>query len=247
MNTEEFSREFDILYDNISSNGAPGFNNYEKSLLLTRAQDEIIRENYSPYNKSQKSFESSENRRRELNELVVPYVSTVSFTSNLGLDPNSTFFVVPDNIYYIIQEQIKVTSKDTCINNSVIGVIPTTHDEYNVNKKSPFRKPNKRKAWRFDLSEINDTAVVEIISQYTPISYNFRYIKKPIPIILSDFESDPELQGMGLTVDGLNTITECELNAEIHRDIINRAVELAIRGYRENTLQSNVELNKRNV
>ena len=49
MTNQEFDKEFDILYDNIASNGAPGLNKYEKSVLLTRAQDEIVRENYSPY------------------------------------------------------------------------------------------------------------------------------------------------------------------------------------------------------
>lgn len=40
MNTrtlnQEFSDEFDVLYNNISSNQAPGLDEYEKSLFLTR-------------------------------------------------------------------------------------------------------------------------------------------------------------------------------------------------------------------
>lgn len=35
MNNKEFSREFDILYNNIMSNSAPGLNEYEKSVFLT--------------------------------------------------------------------------------------------------------------------------------------------------------------------------------------------------------------------
>lgn len=247
MTVVEISKEFDILYDNIASNGAPGLNNYEKSVLLTRAQDEIIREIYSPYNKSQKSFESSENRRRELNELVTSHESSNIFSSTLGISSSSMFAVIPTDVYYIIQEQLKVSSTDKCINGKYIDIVPSTHDEYNTQIKSPFRKPNKRKAWRMDISRITNNTVVEIISAYTPLSYKMRYIKKPKPIILVNFDNDPELAGLDLTVEGLDIITECELNPEIHRDIVNRAVELAIRGYRENSLQSNVELNKRNV
>lgn len=34
---EEFSNEFDVLYNNISSNQAPGLDQYEKSVFFTRA------------------------------------------------------------------------------------------------------------------------------------------------------------------------------------------------------------------
>ena len=43
MTTSEFSNEFDVLYNNIASNAAPGINEYEKSVFLTRAQSEIVR------------------------------------------------------------------------------------------------------------------------------------------------------------------------------------------------------------
>jgi len=37
MTIEEMSNEFDVLYNNVSSNQAPGLNEYEKSVLLTKA------------------------------------------------------------------------------------------------------------------------------------------------------------------------------------------------------------------
>ena len=43
MTANEFSQEFDILYNNIASNQAPGLTEYEKSVFLTKAQDEIIK------------------------------------------------------------------------------------------------------------------------------------------------------------------------------------------------------------
>ena len=44
MPNEEFSNEFDVLYNSITSNQAPGLDEYEKSVFLTKAQSEIIRE-----------------------------------------------------------------------------------------------------------------------------------------------------------------------------------------------------------
>ena len=43
MTIKEFSDEFDTLYNNIMSNQAPGIDEYEKSVFLTRAQEEIIK------------------------------------------------------------------------------------------------------------------------------------------------------------------------------------------------------------
>ena len=47
MTIKEFSDEFDILYNNINSNQAPGLNDYEKSIFLTKAQEELILSYYS--------------------------------------------------------------------------------------------------------------------------------------------------------------------------------------------------------
>lgn len=37
MTLQEFSDEFDVLYNNIMSNQAPGLDEYEKSVFLTKA------------------------------------------------------------------------------------------------------------------------------------------------------------------------------------------------------------------
>ena len=247
MNVNEFSREFNILYDNITSNSAPGLTEYDKSVMLTKAQEEIVKNYYSGYNQLLKGFESTENRRGELEQLVIPYSTTEKVTSTNGISAASKFFKIPDEVFYIVHEQVKLISLDSCLNGKFIETKPVTHDEYNVSIKSPFRKPNKNKAWRLNITKQSGNRVVEIVSAYPVEEYTCRYIKQPIPIILTDFESDPDLQGMSLTIGGLNTVTECELNEEIHSDILNRAVELAVRSYRENTLETNVQLNTRNV
>ena len=55
MTNPEMSNEFDILYNNITSNQAPGLDEYEKSVFLTKAQDEIIKAYV--VNKDMKEFE----------------------------------------------------------------------------------------------------------------------------------------------------------------------------------------------
>ena len=63
MKVDEFSNEFDILYNNITSNQAPGLDEYEKSVFLTKAQDEIIKSYFNPrLNKTQEGFDGNERR-----------------------------------------------------------------------------------------------------------------------------------------------------------------------------------------
>ena len=59
MKLSEFSAEFDILYNNIMSNIAPGLTEYEKSVFLTHAQEQLVIEIYSGQYKGE-PFENSE-------------------------------------------------------------------------------------------------------------------------------------------------------------------------------------------
>ena len=63
MNNKEFSTEFDIRFNNIMSNQAPGLDEYEKSVFLTKAQYEIVKNYFNPKsNKNQEGFDDSPKR-----------------------------------------------------------------------------------------------------------------------------------------------------------------------------------------
>ena len=71
MKTQEFSNEFDVLYNNIMSNAAPGLNEYEKSVFLTKAQEEIIYNYFNPKgNKYGEGFDDSIKRQMDFSELI---------------------------------------------------------------------------------------------------------------------------------------------------------------------------------
>ena len=66
MTNSEFSNEFDVLYQNITSNQAPGLDEYEKSVFLSKAQDEIVKSYFDPKtNKPQEGFDGSEKINQE--------------------------------------------------------------------------------------------------------------------------------------------------------------------------------------
>ena len=73
MNLTEFSNQFDVLYNNITSNQAPGLNEYEKSLFLTKSQDEIIKNYFTANSKGNnigQGFDDSAKRQADFSVLM---------------------------------------------------------------------------------------------------------------------------------------------------------------------------------
>lgn len=244
MSVDEFNLEFDILYNNISSNAAPGIDKYEKSVYLTRAQLEIIKEYNGVLNKYQKGFDANDKRKIDLKELIKDYKSITFTTSSYKLTSNlnSKFFEIPSDVFLIKYEK-GIYSKGSC--DVEIDILPISLDRFNTSVKSPFKKPNKNVAWRLDFnSEFSNT--VEILSSETIKLYHLRYLKYPDPIILTNLSTDPEFTDMNLSIDGVTSSQTCKLNKEIHSEILDRAVEMAVRDYKENSLQNRIQLNNRN-
>ena len=245
MTIIEFSNEFDIEYNSIATNTSPGIDLYEKSVYLTRAQLEIVKNYFNPNgNKYKTGFEGDSKRRNDLSELITPHSSTTEINSSHGLSIDSQFFTIPLDTFLILQESAKITSNDTCVNNTYVDVIPKTHDEYNVQKKNPFRIPDKNKIWRIDFSKQGGNRNVELISPYTVSEYKNRYVKYPSPIILADLDS--EFAGEGLSIDGITTSQTSSLVESIHREILNRAVEMALVDYKPQNAQIKTQLDLRN-
>ena len=94
MDVKEFSLEFDLLYNNIMSNKAPGLSEYEKSLFLTQAQESIVLDIYS--GKYGDSFERTEETTSYLNQLLKQETYTdADFIEGKKLDTRSVFITLP--------------------------------------------------------------------------------------------------------------------------------------------------------
>lgn len=225
MTTSEFSNEFDILYNNITSNQAPGLDDYEKSVLLTEAQEFIVKSLYTG-SFTGESFEKTEQLRRSLDSLVrtdynsteIPYVPNPDIKK---LCSKSHLFLLPTDLWFITYESVIFEDDSTCTDNVPVSVVPMKQDEWNRAKGNPFRCPNKRKVIRLD----GGNGISELISDYPIKQYIVRYIRRPSPIILTDLEED------NLSINGISTKTKCELNTVLHRVILEKAVDFASRIY----------------
>ena len=243
MLPEEMSSQFDIGYNNITSNQAPGLSEYEKAVILTKAQDETIKNHFSaqsPGNNLKEGFDDSAKRQADFSVLMM--TSNKSALSNLTgiskLDRRSQVYNFPSDLFIPINE--------TLISSAAKGskefqVIALRYDEYTRLMSKPFKRPLKHQAWRLINSGSYDSGAyskcVEIIT--TPeydndtMTYVLRYLRRPKPIILADTD--------GLTINGYEVRTgytgsdphisanpiPCELDPILHEDILQRAVELA--------------------
>lgn len=233
MTREEFSNGFDTMLNSYSASANFGekstkqsiaLDEYEKSLLLTKAQNELVVNLYNGRNPYGESFESTEELRRYLSNLVVEkYLKPITNTSGtpLGITSTSSFFALPEDLWFITLESV-ILDNGKCRGETYMNVYPTKQDEYLNIKDNPFRGANDRRALRLDLSEGN----VEIICKYLIAVYYIRYIKKVPPIILTDL---PE----GLTIEKESKASDCILHEALHQKILDRAVQLALqsKGY----------------
>ena len=232
MTTEEFSNEFDTLLNSYSTIEAFGktpstieLDEYEKSVFLTNAQEEIVIGMYNGKNTFEDSFERTEEIRRYLSDLIKTYIATDKKVGYTGLSKSSVFFELPDDLWFITYESVNLKDDGLgCMSGEDISVIPITQDKYHRIRKNPFRGANERRALRLDLNG----KVVEIVSKYNVESYLVRYLSRPTPIILTDLTDN-------LSINGISVKTECELNPVIHRAILERAVKLAIMSRVPNT------------
>ncbi len=219
MTNKEFSDGFSTLLNSFGITPNITLDEYEKSTFLTNAQEQLIIDIYSGRNVIYgKSFEQTEEIRRYLSNLVETYETSTKVTGKLGLSKDSVFFEIPQDTWFITYEVAFLKdSRLGCLDGIEASVVPLPQDDLYRAKDNPFRGPSKDRVLRLDIK----SDLAELISKYNVDKYLMRYISQPTPIILVDLPD-------GLSINGISTESECELNPVVHRAILERAVQLAI-------------------
>ena len=222
MNIQEFSDQFDVLFNNITSNQAAGLNEYEKSLFLTKAEKEIVKNYFTANSKGNnigQGFDDSAKRQADFSVLMKTGTCTSVSTPTSKIDDRSSVYTYPNDVFIVVNETVKVGT-------AYKQVIPLRYDEYTRLMSKPYKRPLKNQVWRLmNSGTVNDsvaTKTVEIIAGPEDVisSYSIRYVRTPSPIIVGNLD--------GLTIDGISAVsTDCEIDPILHEDILQRAVELA--------------------
>ena len=225
ISAQELSNSFDTLLNSYASSGMYGeqsskrevvLDEYEKSLFLTRAQEDVIVSLYNGKNQLGEAFETTEEFRRYLEELIKTKIYTLDdVVEEDSVNPKSLIFKLPDDLLFITFEQIENDLECNTIKFS--AVYPVRQDEYTKIKNNPFRGTNEYRALRLDRGE----GYVELIPYYTVSKYQIKYLSKPAPIILTDL-GNIKIEGQS------NQTTEFPLHPSVYKLITDRAVMMAL-------------------
>ena len=217
MDVQELSNLFDTLLqpyitkDVLGEQNTLAFDEYEKSIFLTKAQEQIVLELYQ-------KLEQSEENRKYLSNLIKTgnYVPVGEQDETLINNTFKSYKVeIEDSVLFMIYEQCTLSDENNCINGRIVSVVPTIHDDLDKVLKNPFKSPNNRKVIRLDFDN-----KIELISKYNVSNYKVRYLKKPSPIILVKLED--------LNIDKKQEVSNGETNPILHERIVQRAVQLAV-------------------
>ena len=219
MDVQELSNLFDTLLQPYITKDVSGeqntlaFDEYEKSIFLTKAQEQIVLELYQ-------ELEQSEENRKYLSNLIKTgnYIPVGEQDETLINNTFKSYKVeIEDSVLFMIYEQCTLSDDNNCINNKIVSVIPTIHDDLDKVLKNPFKSPNNRKVIRLDFDN-----KIELISKYNISNYKVRYLKKPNPIILVALEDNLSIN------NGDTKVSNGETNPILHERIVQRAVQLAV-------------------
>lgn len=215
MTSSEMKEAFLIGYDKITNSAAKGYLDSEIQFFLNQAQYRVIKKRL-PF------FELNETIRKELSPLVNGFVYNQSGTGEIE-DITTDDVLNPVDLYNSYSKLYKFSSKILKVvsehaedsNGNKIEVRPISHDELNKTMKNPFRKPNCKRLVRLDykpnyVGNSKDLVFHEIISSeaFTISKYLVRFVRYPNDIVM-------------------NT-TDCELPIQLHQEIVDEAVLLAL-------------------
>lgn len=235
MSVEEMDNMFEVLYNNITSKQAPGLNAYEKSVFLTKGQDEVLKNYFnerSKGNSTQEGFDANQKRQIDFSMLTTVETKTSGFESSLfDLRSNTKSITLPTNLMMAINEMVEVT-RGSAEKSVILQVVPIKFDEYSRLMSKPYKRPLKYQAWRLINSDTANKADIVIGPSDVLTKYSIRYIRRPKPIIVSNLD--------GLTIEGVSEASDCELDPILHEEILQRAVELAKIAW-ASTTQDNIQ------
>lgn len=217
------SQRFDVQYNNITSNQAPGLNEYEKSLFLTKAQDEVIKNYHNPKgNKYGEGFDDSQKRQIDFSMITKSSTLTSFAAALFDNRSNSKSVALPTDIMMVENERVTVTREGNSVDLVVKAI---KYDEYDNLMSKVYKRPLNYQAWRLINNDSANKADLIVGPVDTITKYYIRYVKRPKPIIVG-YLDDLTLNGYTYGTE-VNQSNGCELDPSIHEEILQRAVELA--------------------
>lgn len=224
-------RELSDMMDVLSSRFAASkgvklepFDEYEKSVFLTKAANEIVKQMLPLYDRNEKI-------KKQL--LPITRTATVTSVESTGTIPNDKRYKAGTLVYALPQDVMYVVSESLRDSNGVIlkRVRPLKDDEAFYTFDSPFRSPSRTYAHRVGLSVYNASTgsineyseIISNVSQAPTPQYFIKYlIEVPAFIVTEDLE-DATIRGLSSLPAEISLDEEAPLPM-LHEKILDQAV-----------------------
>lgn len=209
MDLNELSNGFDVLWNNIASNQAANLDEYEKSVFLTNAMYDLLKNYFDPKgNKFQEGFDMSKKRQADFSNLIRTVVlDELDIPEEEKFDYRSKCYGMPTDLFIPINE--KLTDNKT---NFVIT--PISFIEYDALMLKPYQYPIKRQVWRLLTDKhIESTKSVEFVDNEADFKYHLIVKNTSNKIVHLKITKDTELADgtLDITVEGDTVTIICTL------------------------------------
>lgn len=264
MNRSEFSDSFDTLLNSYALRADFGeqsskqeivLDEYEKSVLLTQAQDIVVKSFFDRKSNSLgDGFDDSTMRQIDFSSLITTATLTKSPDQSTVFDDRGIIYTMPlrgnistgnntfdstfDYTFFSSVQNGNITDVLFILNEKLVThsgefkksyvVVPINYKEYDRLMSKPYSQPMKKQAWRLLQ---NDTRGFDIKSELIPrwnLSSKEEILQYKIRYIRRPYPIILEDLSDGLNIDGFSRARDCELNPILHPEILQRAVELAV-------------------
>ena len=185
MTNQEFSDTFTTMLNSYNTQPAFGeqaskreivLDEYEKSILLTQAQDLVVKSYFDgTLNPQGQGFDDSTRRQVDFSSLIT-VTDLTPFTGNNGtathFDDRGILFEVPSSVLYVLNEKLIVSTTVYApeaerleIKHQSFVIVPINFKEYDREMSKPYAQPLKKQAWRLfqDRGNSNYDMVTELI------------------------------------------------------------------------------------
>lgn len=227
MELNEFSNEFDVLYNSITSNQAPGLDEYEKSVFLTNGQTDVLRSYFNAReNKPQQGFDDSRKRQIDFSSLMKNKTLDV-YPTTYKFDNRSITYRMPNDLLLFINESCS-DSKYRYV------VIPISYEEYDRLMLKPYQYPIKRGVWRLivnsgipttGVADITDTSHISILNSTTKeVTFTIQPIADNIETAMDENGFPLSFSGVGYAPTFIETPTSVNIVCRIYNKINNTSL-----------------------
>jgi len=218
MTYKELSDNFDVYSNRHAESKYEKllfFDEYEKSLFLTQAADEMVKELLPFYDRNEKI------KKQLLPITKSAHISLSSVSSDHKISALSLTYLVPSDVLYVVLEFLK-TSGGVIIDR----VKPLSDDETAYVMDNPFRTPTARPyAYRNSLTVDSDSyaeIITSVLANTNPV-YFIRYVSKVPAFIVTDSLLGASINGVSTNSD-LTAVAPLEM---LHNKILNKAILIA--------------------